>query len=243
MVPGWRGRIGVVYPDDGVNDDEFWKYLPDGVTLLITRYRAAASGTPITPDMVATYADLDVITGAARTLTVTRPVAVTLCCNSCSFIAGPHSAQRITSALTEATGAPASTTTTAQIAALQALGVHRVAIGAPYQLAVTKQLADVLDAHGFSITGVEALGMESEWHIGNSDPGVWYRLARTADTPDAQAVILACGGIRTATILTALEADLGKPVVSAPAVSMWHALRLAGINDRRDDRGLIFKDL
>jgi maleate isomerase len=241
-VPGWRGRIGILYPDDGVNDDEFWLYLPEGVSLLMTRYRPATSGQPIAPEMLAAYADIDTLTQAARTLTVTRPVSVAFCCNSCSFIGGPGSAERIRTRIAEETETEATTTTTAQLAAIKTLGVDRVAIGAPYTMTVTEKLTGVLEAEGVQVTNVKALGLTSEWAIGNSELATWYQLAQDVDTPETEAIVLACGGIRTAEIMDALEDDLGKPIISAPAVSIWHALRLAGIEDRVNGRGRLFRE-
>ena len=33
-VGGWRARLGPVTPDDAVNNDECWQYLPAGVSLI-----------------------------------------------------------------------------------------------------------------------------------------------------------------------------------------------------------------
>jgi hypothetical protein len=72
-VGGWRARIGLVTPDDAVNDDEYWEYLPEGVTLFFTRYRTATRFDPISPEMVDQYAELAPILDAAETLRITRP--------------------------------------------------------------------------------------------------------------------------------------------------------------------------
>ena len=242
MVPGWRGRIGIICPDDGVNDDEFWLYLPEGVTLLFTRWRPKIPDRPIRPDMVAAYMDPALLEAAAQTLRITRPASVVMPCNSCSFIGGPDSVAKIEEVIARGAQSVATTTTTAQLAALKALGVHSVAVGAPYVLSVTERLCEVLEANGFKVENVVSLGLDSEWQIGNSDEGVWYRLAAEANTASSEAVVLACGGIRTARIMDAMEADLDRPVVSAPAASIWHALRLAGIADRVPHRGVLFRE-
>lgn len=81
--------------------------------------------------------------------------------------------------------------------------------------------------------------METEWQIGNTSPSVWLDLARAADSAEADCVSLACSGIRTAAIMEPLENDLGKPVVSAPAVSIRSALRLAGVKAPVRGRGVL----
>lgn len=55
-------------------------------------------------------------------------------------------------------------------------------------------------------------------------------LARAADSPEAQAVMLPGTALHTAAFLPELEKELGKPVLTANQVTVWEALRLT---DRR----------
>ncbi len=242
-VPGWRGRIGLIYPDDGINDDEFWEYLPEGVTLLITRYTTPMRDDPIDAEMVASYADIALLEQAAHVLKVTRPAVVAFGCNSCSSVGGVGTDVAQAEAVGSVCDVPGTTVSTAQVAALRALQVRRIALGAPYVASVTARVGDFLEGSGFDVVASEALGLTTEWDIGGSPPSVWYDLAKRVDTPEAEAVVLGCGGIRTARILTKLEADLGKPVVSAPAALIWHSLRLMDVDATRSDRGWLFSEL
>ena len=52
---------------------------------------------------------------------------------------------------------------------------------------------------------------------------------READSRAAEATSDTC--LVLSPLAEALEADLGKPVFSANMVTMWHALRLAGVRD------------
>jgi maleate cis-trans isomerase len=56
-----------------------------------------------------------------------------------------------------------------------------------------------------------------------------YSLGRQVDHPEAQAVFLSGTGMPTVQAIAPLEADLGKPVISAASAMMWHALRTAGV--------------
>jgi maleate isomerase len=238
-VGGWRARIGLVSPDDGINDDEYWRYLPEGVSLLFTRYRTATRFDPISPAMLDTYAELAPIVDAAETLRITRPKVIVYLCNSCSFVRGVGYDLKIAEAIRQATSIPAITISTAQVQALKALGVQRVAVAAPYPADVTLLLARFLEGHGFVVTGNRSAGMTSEWQIGNAPQSFWYALAAEADSHEAECVLLACSGIRTSAILEPLEADLGKPVVSAPSATIWAALRLAGVKSPVLGRGIL----
>lgn len=239
---GWRGRIGLLYPDDGVNDDEFWLYLPEGVTLIMTRYTTPQRDNPIAPEMVDGYADLKVLETAAHVLKITRPSAVAFGCNSCSFIRGVGWDLQQAAAIGRVCHAPGTTISTAIVAALRVFGVRRISIGAPYPASVTEKMVAFMEASDFAVSAWKTLEMTTEWQIGNSPPSVWYQLAKEMDRPESEAIVLGCGGIRTAEILTLLEADLGKPVVSAPAALIWHALRLMGVDATRADRGHLFTE-
>jgi maleate isomerase len=56
-----------------------------------------------------------------------------------------------------------------------------------------------------------------------------YQLARQANTPDAEAVLLSGTGLPTLGVLDTLEQDLKKPVLSSNQASLWQALHLAGV--------------
>ena len=226
---GLRTRIGIVSPDDGINDDEFWAYAPAGVTLLWTRYRTPKRFEPISVEMVGSYGEPAVIESAAQTLAITRPAAVGFSCNSCSFVRGPETDAEIRAGMSRECRCPATTVTHAQIEGLRTLNVRRIALGAPYREEVTAKLELFLAQSGFTVVASRSLGLESEWQIGNTPPAYWHAVAREINHEDAQAVVLACSGIRTFDVHDQIERELAKPLISAPAVLVWHCLRLAGV--------------
>jgi maleate isomerase len=242
---GLKIRIGVICPDDGVNDDEYWQYLPaEGVTLLWTRYSTPKRFDPIGVEMVASYGDVSALTAAAQTLRITRPNVIAFCCNSCTFVHGIDGDARVRAAIAAACDCLATTVTNSQVEALKAMNVRRVAIGAPYRTEVTAKLQRFLEHSlehsGFNVVATQSLGLTTEWEIGNSLPSRWAELAMQVNHPAAEAIVLACSGIRTASILEPLERELGKPVISASAATVWHSLRLAGVTTRVRGRGALF---
>ncbi len=234
-----RTRIGIITPDDAVNDDEYWRFVNDDVTLLIDRYRTPERFAPINPGMVASYGNLDLLADCAETLRITRPDALVFFCNSCSFVGGKASNLEICKAIAKAGAAPGTTISMAQVEALQTLRARRVAIGAPYDEDVTRHLQRFLNEYGFEVVSSRSLGMKTEWEIGNTPAAVWQRLALEIDRPDADAVLLACSGIRTAAVIESTETELNKPVISAPAAGIWHALKLAGYSRPVTGRGML----
>ncbi len=113
--------------------------------------------------------------------------------------------------------------------ALTHLGVQRVALATPYAEAISEQGKQHLIQHGFQVVGYGRL--ENVHNIYEETAERAYRLARHADTPEAQAVFISGTGLPTLPVLAMLEADLGKPVISSATAMMWQALRLAGIGE------------
>ncbi|WP_329410275.1 decarboxylase [Streptomyces sp. NBC_00704] len=156
--------------------------------------------------------------------------AVVWACTSGGFVHGWDGAQEQVRTLAVTAGMPASSTSFAFVHAAREVGAARVAVAAVYPQDVSALFADFLRAGGLEVTGVRGGGA-----AGAAEAGAWgeaevLALARAADTPDAQAVLLPGTALHTAAWLPALEDALGKPVLTANQVTVWEALRLT---DRR----------
>jgi maleate cis-trans isomerase len=147
-----------------------------------------------------------------------------------SFGYGWDGAHEQVRALAVAAGMPASSTSFGFVHASRELGLRRVAIGATYPDDVAGLFADFLRTAGLEPVGVRASGNVTAAEVGAWGEAELFALARAADHADAEAVLLPDTALHTASHLTALEKELGKPVLTANQVSVWEALRLA---DRR----------
>ncbi|GGL71171.1 decarboxylase [Streptomyces fumigatiscleroticus] len=156
--------------------------------------------------------------------------AVVWACTSGSFVHGWEGAHEQVRALARTAGMPASSTSFAFTHAVRELGVRRVAVGATYPDDVAALFADFLRAGGLEVTGVVGAGVVTAAESGSWTESEVLGLARAADRPDAEAVLLPDTALHTAAHLPALEEKLGKPVLTANQVTVWEALRLA---DRR----------
>jgi maleate cis-trans isomerase len=105
--------------------------------------------------------------------------------------------------------------------------VRRLALGTPYSRETTLASKAHLEAHGFAVVAFANLVGVTNIYAETAERA--YRLARSVDRPEAEAVFLTGTGMPTVSVVEALEEDLGKPVVSSNSATMWHALRLAGV--------------
>ena len=94
-------------------------------------------------------------------------------------------------------------------------------------------MVEFVEAHGIKVSNSVSLSLSSG-HF-RVAPDEARQLAESADTPDAEAVFVACTGLRLSPCLEALESKLGKAVLTANQVTSWHALQLMGVDRRLED--------
>jgi 4-aminobutyrate aminotransferase len=238
---GVAGRIGFLFPGDGLNDDEYWSWLPDDVAWLTARYPGTLPDQPLNRATFAASADTGPMVAAARILAEAHPQVIVTGDHAGSFILGHGHDLRQIDAIVAASGARAgSTPSTAIIAALRHLGLSRVAITSPYDPEVTAAGRAFLESHGITVTGEARRSFDNETGIAGQAEAFWAEAAIAANTPDAEAVVLMGGGLRTGGSVARLEAQLGKPVIAAPAALVWHACSLLGIDAPRPRLGRLF---
>jgi maleate isomerase len=120
---------------------------------------------------------------------------------------------------------------TAALAALQALGLRRIAVLTPYTEDVNRRVAEYFTARGLDIAAFGAFDKGSDAEIAAIAPASIVEAALALDAPDIEGVFLSCTGLRGAAVVEAIEARLGKPVVTSNQAMAWHAMRLAGNTD------------
>ncbi|MER7717365.1 aspartate/glutamate racemase family protein [Streptomyces flaveolus] len=166
--------------------------------------------------------------------------AVVWACTSGSFVHGWDGAQEQVRSLARTAGLPASSTSFAFVHAAKELGVRRVAIGATYPEDVARLFADFLRTAGVETVAVVSSGIITAAEVGTWTEAEVLALARSADRPDAEAVLLPDTALHTAAHIPVLEKELGKPVLTANQVTVWEGLRLADRRVNAPELGALF---
>ena len=117
---------------------------------------------------------------------------------------------------------------TAALAALHALGLRRIAVLTPYTEAVNRRVLEYFTTRGLDIAAFGAFDKSSDADIAAIAPVSIIEAAEALDGPDIEGLFLSCTGMRSLAVVEALEARLGKPVITSNQAMAWHALRLAG---------------
>jgi maleate cis-trans isomerase len=226
---GWRARLGFLLPPGNPTVEvEMMALMPAGVSLHFHRM-AAGGGVPGALDNQdeRTRMMIDNLDGSIELLAMVQPDIIVLAHTATSYYLGREREADLLARLSAATGIRVVTAFGSVVAALERLGVRRVALGAPYSAQTTAQGHAHLEAHGFPV--VRSDNLKGVANIYDETAERAYRLARMVDRPEAEAVFLSGTGMPTLPVLDLLETDLGKPVISSASAMMWYALRQCGV--------------
>lgn len=231
-------RVGVITPYDFALDRELWRWVPDHVTLQLTRTPHAP--LPVSLEQATVVGDPDIIAQCTQDLIAVRPDVVAYACTSGSFIRR-RAGERALVASMETAGAPQAVTTSgALVAALQHLDVTRVAVATPYDELISQGLSSFLEESGVVVTRMQQLGLEGRiWTVPYAET---VALVRRTVTPDCQAVFISCTNLATFDLIAPLEAELGVPVLTANQVTLWAALRAVGVAAQGPGQALLAED-
>jgi maleate isomerase len=237
---GSRARIGLIIPSvNTVMEPWAARTLPEGISLHTARMYMPDQLTP--EGVCAMDANEGML--AVRQLTNCWPAVVAYGCTASSMIQGMAYDAHLREEITEKTGAPATTAAHAILSAFKALGVKRIAAVSPYTKAVDDAEHKFFAAAGLEVVGGACLGITDNFGLAAPTSERILQLAREGWDPRAEALVITCLNLRSHTVIDDLERELGKPVITSTQATLWHALRLAGIEDRIQGYGKLLRDM
>lgn len=180
--------------------------------------------------------------GLAKKLKERGADAVSLMGTSLSFYRGPAGNRAVIEAMREATDLPVTTMTNSVLEALDALKAQRLAVATAYVGAVNDVLARYLEQSGYEVLSLEALDLaEVDDILAVEEPALIALGERAlAAAPEAEALFISCGGLKTLTVAPPLEAMFDVPVVTSATAGAWGAARLVGHSGRAPGHGRLF---
>jgi len=231
-----RGKIGfVLIPNEQTVEHEMIGHMPPGVGAYFAR---ATMPRAISTDSLSRLRD-SLAPSAARILPDDGLDVVCFACTSGTVAVGEAAAEAELRR-----GAPGATPTTLAGAVrkgLAALGARRIVIGTPYVDELTANVAGFFQEAGFDVADSHGLGLDYDTQMIRVAPDYLIDFAAVIDRPDADAVVISCGALRTIEVVDAIERRLGKPVICSNQAMLWDCLRLAGVEDRLDGLGALLR--
>jgi maleate isomerase len=249
-MDGWDAavRIGVLVPHADVGpESEMQAMAPRGVCIHAARvpFGAIRRGGGMDPTIplepVRRFAEPPELDDAAELLAAAPLDAIAYGFTSSAYVVGARGEADMVERLRRRTrGIPVVTPCAAAVEALHALDARRIAIFDPpwFDSRLVGLGREYYEAAGFEVRHATAGELPSD---------------QTAITPDAlhrwilehapvgiDAILIGGNGFRAVGTIAALEADLGRPVLTANQVLLWGALRAAGARLPVDHYGRIF---
>ena len=233
-----RAKIGyVLLATEQTVQDDVIKLQPPGVGIHFTR---AAIADSITNESLSAQAEL-LADCAASLLPDGSLDVICYACTSGSLVIGE---ERVFAELNRgAADAKATSLISGVIRALKTLQAQRIVIATPYLDEVNRREADYLEQAGFEVLSICGLNLEKDSDMVRVAPDYITEFALAQDHPDADAIFVSCGALRTLDVVAEIEARAGKPVVCSNQAMIWDCLRLAGIDDRFEGYGRLLEEL
>jgi maleate isomerase/arylmalonate decarboxylase len=234
-----RARIGlIVPPTNTVNEAEWCRMMPEGVTFHTVRMPIHAPAH-MDEDRRALVDDIG---RKVTELAQARVDVVAYACTAGSMVTPPRS---LPEAVTTATGVPVVTTAACIVDALRMLDASSISVATPYHDALNAHEVAFLESERITVKRIKGLG------LGANGPVDYPRIAetplpaiaahaRTAFVPGSDALLISCTDFPTLPLIAALEDELDVPVVTSNQATLWGALRVAGIVDPLPGIGRLF---
>ena len=236
---GWRARIGVIVPPSNtVNEAEFNRLKPDGVTFHFTR--SPLHGDPAADGFVALMNDVEI---ACNDMVSCNVDTIAYGCTAGSMAAP---ADLLIGKMEEIGKVAALSTAGSILKALGVLGVTRVSMATPYTEETNEHESHFLHDHGIEVVAHAGLGLNTSLEgiqkMSRVPPPQVFEHARAVDRPATQAILICCTDFNSLDVIEPLERELGKPVLSSNICTFWNSLRTSGIDDKIDGYGTLLRD-
>lgn len=151
-------------------------------------------------------------------------------------------AEKVASDLTERTGLPVVTASQAVHHALAHLGVERIALVTPFDVAANETVKGAFEAAGFEVVAAHGLALPSLDSIGQAPLSDIRAAFAAADDEQAEALVHVGTGLPVVNLIEELERTHHKPVVACNAAAYWQLLRRLGIDDAIPGHGRLLAE-
>ncbi len=236
---GHRARIGYTSPPltTEVFPYEFYKIVPDGVTLVVTTLAIVERSKSEVDQSYETSMK------AAREMAAAGVDIVVLGGVPINLSRGYDNAQAMIRDLEAELGVKVATSASAQGAAAAALGCKKVVVAQPYQKTETDRIAGYAEHFGCEVLGATGWGSAFN-QIGRIPVDAALKMGRDLKRahPDADSILFPSPHWPTIGAIEPLERELGVNVMTALQAIVWHALRRTGVKDRIEGYGRLFRE-
>jgi maleate isomerase len=136
--------------------------------------------------------------------------------------------------ITERTGVPACSSVLALAEIFRATGVQRFGQVTPYLDEIQTRILETFAGEGFVCGAERHLGNPGNFSFSEVPEATIAGMCReVAAGADLDAITIFCTNLKGATVVPALEAELGIPIYDTVATALWKSLKVAGVDPAR----------
>jgi maleate isomerase len=235
---GTRATLGaIVLETDETLEKEFGRIMDlEGVALHHSRIPMVPEIREDTLQQMAR----DIPASAALLPSAARFDVVGYGCTSAATVIGPaRVAELVRQARPEA---KVTDPLTAARAALSALGARRLGFVTPYQAEVSARMRAALEDTGIQITAFGSFEEGDDRVVARiTERSIADAIRSVAAQAGVDAVFVACTNLRCLRVITEVEPEIDRPILSSNQALGWHMLRLAGIDEPMPKFGRLFQ--
>ena len=243
---GSRGRIGVVIPSTNTAVEyDCQRFIPQGVTWHFARFWV--NQPDLTSDnMFLAFIDAirPTIPLAMRDILTAEMDHIMMGMSAETFWGGLEGNAEFEDRLYEIMGPDIGLTSGAKAVqdALNSFNVKNVAVITPYQPVGDEQVYRFFSETGFNVIKVHGLKCDTATSISHTPRhDVVDIVLNELDSDKVDAIVQVGTNLSTVEQFATLEKQIQKPVIPINVVTIWHAFRALGIEDKFVGKGMLFE--
>jgi arylmalonate decarboxylase len=170
------------------------------------------------------------VPAAAEKLAAAGAEAIELTGTSLTFYNGEAYNQQLRELVTKASGLRATTMSNGVI--VKEVGAKNVAVATAYADEINGRLRAFLIEHGLNPLVVTGMGIEAITGVDSVTQNdlLEFAVRVRESAPEADSLLVSCGGFRTLELIAPVEARTGVPVISSMPHGLWAGARLVGMS-------------
>jgi len=221
-------RLGFLIPPGNPNTEgEVIKMVRPGFSVHFTRMVAFGETGSLLGQDERNQSQIDHLDENLELMKLVKPSVVAMAHTANSYTLGKDAEAKLVDRLQKKFDLPFITAFASVVTALRQIGANKIAFGTPYSEQNTLRCKNLLEEYGFNIVSFGNLpGVKN---IYDETPERTGQLIKQVDVSDADAIFISGVGMPTIDALEKAESDLGKPIISSIAATMWNSIRVSGI--------------
>ncbi len=239
-----RKTIGFLWPCDGLNDQEYWKFLPNDVAWLTARYGAETGTEELSESNLQKYSSLGLLRQTAKLFPTAKLDSVACGDHAASFIYGKKHEEDLIDGLQQTFSCPVSFPSSSIVKLIKSQKAKNISLISPYSEIITEKFQEYLLENSIETVSSISLNFTSEQQVDNfSTNSLSETIVKFTQNCQHQKdlLVIAGGGVTIASEISKIEVVLGIPIITAVGALVRDAIESTGHNYYKKGVGVLYE--